>query len=94
MVDYKEILAVIDRHEKRLEAVGDKQMSAERDLTTVLEFLEEVAPVLEAARDIHLYRDSAMLGTDSDLKDKVGGLLIRLAILSTAMKVAGMVGNK
>lgn len=45
-----ELQAIIERHEDRLKACGDKLMNAERDLSVVLEIAKVQASALRVAR--------------------------------------------
>lgn len=82
-----DLIEIMDRHEARVKACGDKLMNSERDMNRLLEILnDKFTPVIKAALAVH-----AVSEMDAGGKEKLSALMERLADMSTAMYMAGMV---
>lgn len=78
-----EVLAIVERHEKRLATCGDKLMNAERDMTKLLNFMEKLSPICMAAKAVH------------DVMDRPGShpmdMVVPLTAMSVALRNAGLI---
>ena len=82
----KTLNEIIDRHEARIAACGDKLMNAERDMDVLLHLLEEYfAPIILAARELHENRDSTEI---PDVRERH---IMALTKLSVMLRLTGVV---